>query len=234
MRQWGGPVRNPPTPRGGTWTPPPPPQEGGTRTPSPLPGRGGGGVWVPPRGYPDPPQGGYPVRYPPWPGQKEYSLHGGRYASCVHAGGLSCFVIGLTLWRLLMKADKATQETTKMECIQLLLHLSNIYFQASCKLDGLTPHPSSKNFSWVTWISDLNGRIYSLSLSPNENFWWRTCNFKFEPQLILWGHIELLFRVRRLFLSTEMSLTLLFVPFQEAKRQWHQGDTEHRSIQESG
>ena len=22
--------------------------------------------------------------------QKEYSLHGGRYASCVHAGGLSC------------------------------------------------------------------------------------------------------------------------------------------------
>ena len=24
-------------------------------------------------------------------GQQEYSLHGGRYASCVHAGGLSCF-----------------------------------------------------------------------------------------------------------------------------------------------
>ena len=23
--------------------------------------------------------------------QKEYSLHGGRYASCVHTGGLSCF-----------------------------------------------------------------------------------------------------------------------------------------------
>ena len=23
--------------------------------------------------------------------QNEYSLHGGRYASCVHAGGLSCF-----------------------------------------------------------------------------------------------------------------------------------------------
>ena len=23
--------------------------------------------------------------------QKEYSLHGGQYASCVHAGGLSCF-----------------------------------------------------------------------------------------------------------------------------------------------
>ena len=26
--------------------------------------------------------------------QKEYSLHGGRYASCVHAGGLSCFLYG--------------------------------------------------------------------------------------------------------------------------------------------
>ena len=25
--------------------------------------------------------------------QNEYSLHGGRYASCVHAGGLSCFSI---------------------------------------------------------------------------------------------------------------------------------------------
>ena len=25
--------------------------------------------------------------------QKEYSLHGGRYASCVHAGGLSCYIL---------------------------------------------------------------------------------------------------------------------------------------------
>ena len=25
--------------------------------------------------------------------QKEYSLRGGRYASCVHAGGLSCFIV---------------------------------------------------------------------------------------------------------------------------------------------
>ena len=29
--------------------------------------------------------------------QNEYSLHGGRYASCVHAGGLSCSV-KLTLY----------------------------------------------------------------------------------------------------------------------------------------
>ena len=27
--------------------------------------------------------------------QKEYSLHGGRYASCVHAGGLSCYKLQL-------------------------------------------------------------------------------------------------------------------------------------------
>ena len=41
---------------------------------------------------------GYPGRVSPKPGQdggtqvgqQEYSLHGGRYASCVHAGGLSC------------------------------------------------------------------------------------------------------------------------------------------------
>ena len=27
--------------------------------------------------------------------QNEYSLHGGRYASCIHAGGLSCLTIFL-------------------------------------------------------------------------------------------------------------------------------------------
>ena len=36
--------------------------------------------------------GGYPDRGGTQVGQqKEYSLHGGRYASCVHAGGLFCF-----------------------------------------------------------------------------------------------------------------------------------------------
>ena len=47
--------------------------------------------------------GGYPGWGVPWPGgtlpgggtqlgqHREYLLHGGRYASCVHAGGLSCF-----------------------------------------------------------------------------------------------------------------------------------------------
>ena len=53
-----------------------------------------GGVWVPPGGVPGQvPPGGSGT--PPGGGtqsgqQKEYSLHGGRYASCVHAGGLSC------------------------------------------------------------------------------------------------------------------------------------------------
>ena len=48
-------------------------------------------------------QGGYPGQVPPPGGgtrvgqQKEYSLHGGRYASCVHAGGLSCFILFLLL-----------------------------------------------------------------------------------------------------------------------------------------
>ena len=44
------------------------------------------------------PAGGYPARVGTLPvggtqsgQQKEYSLHGGRYASCVHAGGLSCW-----------------------------------------------------------------------------------------------------------------------------------------------
>ena len=83
------------TPLGGTWV----------RYP---PGGRGTQVRYPPGGVPGsgtPPPGGYPGQVPPQgvpgppPGggtrvgqQKEYSLHGGRYASCVHAGGLSCFI----------------------------------------------------------------------------------------------------------------------------------------------
>ena len=61
-------------------------------------------------GYPgrvSPQQGTSPGRVPTRPGQdggstqlgqqKEYSLHGGWYASCVHAGGLSCCIIFLPI-----------------------------------------------------------------------------------------------------------------------------------------
>ena len=88
---------------------------------------GGTQTWVPPGGYPGPPPGGPMSGYPPggvpghppggvpgprggYPGpgtppgggtrvgqQKEYSLHGGRYASCVHAGGLSCLCFVVTI-----------------------------------------------------------------------------------------------------------------------------------------
>ena len=33
-------------------------------------------------------QGGYPGGVPPWPGQMEYLIRRGRYASCARAGGL--------------------------------------------------------------------------------------------------------------------------------------------------
>ena len=103
----------PGTPPGGYWGPGTPPPRGGTEVRVPPPGggtevrvppTGGGGgteVRVPPRGGyrgPGTPPGGVPRSgYPPGGGgtrvgqQKEYSLHGGRYASCVHAGGLSCW-----------------------------------------------------------------------------------------------------------------------------------------------
>ena len=75
-----------------------------------YPGRGATLVGGYPGGGGLPCQGGYPGRYPParsgWGGTlpggypagggtqlgqlREYLLHGGRYASCVHAGGLSC------------------------------------------------------------------------------------------------------------------------------------------------
>ena len=77
--------------------------------PGGIPCRGGGypvggtKVGYPPQqGTPQPGRGDYQGRVPPQPGQdggggtqlgqqKEHSLHGGRYASCVHAGGLSCY-----------------------------------------------------------------------------------------------------------------------------------------------
>ena len=94
------------TPRGSTL---PGPVGGGGTLPGPA-GEGypAGGTQV---GYPPSqvrmgvPYQGYPGRVPPGQvrtggvpcqggtqlgQQKEYSLHGGRYASCVHAGGLSC------------------------------------------------------------------------------------------------------------------------------------------------
>ena len=112
----GGGYRSPGTPpRGGYQSPGPGPPQGGVPGSGTPPG-GGTKVRVPPPGgggtrvrYP-PPGGGTRVRYPPRGGcrspgtppggggyltrvgqQKEYSLHGGRYASCVHAGGLSCW-----------------------------------------------------------------------------------------------------------------------------------------------
>ena len=64
-----------------------------------VPGRGGGGVpcggGTMAGGYPGwRGGGGYPARGGGTQlGQhREYLLHGGRYASCVHAGGLSCSI----------------------------------------------------------------------------------------------------------------------------------------------
>ena len=79
--------------------------------PGGYPAKGGTQVGYPLAGYPPGARMGVPCwRYPTWvppsrvppcaPGQdggstqleqkKEYSLHGGQYASCIHAGGLSC------------------------------------------------------------------------------------------------------------------------------------------------
>ena len=96
-------------PPGGYWGPGPPPGGGGGVLRSGYPRGGYQGLGTPPGGvlrfgYPPPrgywglgtPPGGYRgLGTPPGGGtrvgqQKEYSLHGGRYASCVHAGGLSC------------------------------------------------------------------------------------------------------------------------------------------------
>ena len=52
--------------------------------------------WVPPPartgwGTPPPGQDWMGLPFPPYTEQHSHLLHGGWYASCVHAGGLSCF-----------------------------------------------------------------------------------------------------------------------------------------------
>ena len=85
-------------PWGGYWGPGTPPP-GGYQGPGTPPGGGYQG----PGTHPPPPGGGYRgPGTPPGGGgtrvgqQKEYSLHGGRYASCVHAGGLTCLIMLLS------------------------------------------------------------------------------------------------------------------------------------------
>ena len=91
-------VLGPPSPPGGYLTLVPPRGVPGPPGGVPDPGTPPGGYLtrVPPRGGTRTPLGRYPGPGTPpgggtWVGQqKEYSLHGGRYASYVHAGGLSC------------------------------------------------------------------------------------------------------------------------------------------------
>ena len=72
-----------PTLAGGTYL-----GQGGSYLGRGVPTLAGGtylGWGVPKIGYPPPNQGSVP------PGQVRYSICGGRYASCVHAGRLSCY-----------------------------------------------------------------------------------------------------------------------------------------------
>ena len=90
---WGMPLRP------GTGYPPRP----GTGYP---PGPGMGYPPGPGTGYPPGPEMGYP---PPTDQHSEHLLHGGRYASCVHAGGLSC--LRNLLIHLCCKAHVNTRNT---------------------------------------------------------------------------------------------------------------------------
>ena len=66
---------------------------------TPWPGLDGGGV---PRVPPGQVWMGYPLSqvwmgYPPPTQDSKHLIRGGRYASCVHAGGLSCYYLGLEI-----------------------------------------------------------------------------------------------------------------------------------------
>ena len=106
----GHPSRVPPTPSRGVHLPRVPPSRGRPPGVPPTPGRGCPSGVPPSRGCPPgvPPSRGAPAQgtplpaggarpgYPPPPQQEQHSvylLRGGRYVSCVHAGGLSCLIL---------------------------------------------------------------------------------------------------------------------------------------------
>ena len=119
---------------------------GGTHTGG-YPARGthtGGGTLpggCPARGVPC--QGGYQSRVPPARSgqgggtqlgqQKEHSLHGGRHASCVHTGGLSCgfgiFEIRRNFENWCLHSKKVNSALQPLETARLIIHL---YLQKCC------------------------------------------------------------------------------------------------------
>ena len=121
---WGGTLAGGVSWPGGTLSGP----AGGSTLPGPAGGGGypgwGGTLPGPARGVPwlggFPGRGGTLAGWVSWlgeyPGQggtqlgqhREYLLHGGRYASCVHAGGLSCIVHvnDIFVWEILSLFSK--------------------------------------------------------------------------------------------------------------------------------
>ena len=87
--------------------------------------------------------GGTQVGYPPsrvpppqarsgWGGtqlgqQKEFSLHGGRYASCVHSGGLSCVTFKTTTFpSFFISKERATKVTSHQTNSQVMVNFVGV------------------------------------------------------------------------------------------------------------
>ena len=129
---------------------------GGVPWPGGYPGWG-----VPWRGVPWP--GGYPgggvpcLGGVPWPGEgtqlgqhREYLLHGGRYASCVHAGGLSCCLLDLVLrTQLETTRDKYTRTSLLIEK-QQIRESSSTFFVNRNRLN-LSKPKQHKNVTSLTF-----------------------------------------------------------------------------------
>ena len=135
---------------------------------------------TPPGGYPDPP-GGYPGQVPPRgvPGppqggtrvgqQKEYSLHGGRYASCVHAGGLSSDILSWDVMRFCMINNKTPSNVD-------LFSLHDIH--DTCAFHWHRHYKSCFGWSFFCWPCGLN----------ITQIWWTL----FKCVLCTWGQYPIM------------------------------------------
>ena len=159
----GYPVRYPPgglgTPLGGYLDPDPP---GGTRLGTPpggcVPRPPPGGTWPGPWGGTRTPPGGRGVPVPPRGGtqlgqHREYLLHSGRYASCVHAGGLSCSYLISSVYSVLLLSISSKKILKKILWTKDAINSMSEFLTATTTVKRYLT--CLDTFEYICWIGSI-------------------------------------------------------------------------------